>query len=82
MRFCSVVGVLEVEPHELFRQQVIDPVFLEGVPFVKVVVGVIQVPFKVVVWRKDEAKRNKLVSQRIKTRTWKTARSTVALASR
>ena len=46
-------------------QQVFNPVFLKGVPFEEVVIGVVQIPIEVVIWRKEDPKWNELVSEGI-----------------
>ena len=65
MRLGCIVGVSEVEPDGLFGQQVVDPVFLESVPFEEVVVELLQVPVEVVVWGKEKPKGDELVGQGI-----------------
>ena len=49
----------------MFGKQVLNPVFLKRIPFEEVVIGVVQIPVEVVIWRKEEPKWNELVSQRI-----------------
>ena len=65
MRSSCVVRILEIEPDGLFRQQVVDAVLLDRVPFKEVVIEVVQVPIEIVIWREKEAERNELVGQRV-----------------
>ena len=82
VRLRCVVRVLEIEPDGLFRQQVVDAVFLERVPFKKVVIGLVQVPVKIVVWREKKPEGNELIGQRVKIVRRSTAGSSAGQTGR